>query len=285
MQNKKTFRASLNCKWMGSLVVILSLPLPSTLAQSKLSLQPLTPAPSESASAGSAGQAAFVPLPLPQAQFRTEDTSVPSAVPSEPKSFGTRTLLLKELPKANLPPSEQAVVRSFHSDASATSMTAANLPVAIVSTFQSQEPKEGLQDTLKYFLDVNNLIGRQRNSQKMFKELETDRKYVELASLVEPVRTERNADSVPYLWNAHGYAWESATFCFSPLYFEQPNLERYGQGVGRPFASTVSAVKFVADVTTLPIAVICTPPWDCSCTLGHHRPGNCAPFQGKTTNH
>jgi hypothetical protein len=284
MQNKKTFRASLNSKWMGSLVAILILPLPSTLAQSQLSLQPMTPVPTEAAKATTASQPAFIPLPLPQAQAPTEAPSLPSS-PNEPKFIGARTLMLKELPKANPPAAQQAVVRSFHSDTPETSKTVTNLPVAIVSTFQSQEPKESLADTLTYFLDVNNLIGRPSNPQKMFKDLETDRKYVELATLVEPVRTERNADSVPYLWNAHGYAWESAAFCFSPLYFEQPNLERYGQGVGRPFASTVSAVKFVADVTTLPIAVICTPPWDCSCTLGHHRPGNCAPFQGKTTHH
>jgi hypothetical protein len=138
---------------------------------------------------------------------------------------------------------------------------------------------------MKDFLDVTRLIGRPASSYSLFQDLETDQKFQQTATLADPIRTTRDADAATYMWNTHGYAWESASFCYSPLYFEQPNIERYGQGVGRPFASTVSAVKFGADIVTLPVALVCTPPWECSCTLGHHRPGNCAPYQRKTKDH
>lgn len=133
-------------------------------------------------------------------------------------------------------------------------------------------------------MDVDSLIHRPFDSIRLFGDLKTDRKYFESATMAEPTRV-HTSESGPYLWNASQYCWHSATFCFSPLYFEQPNLERYGQGVGAPFASTVSAAKFVTDLSALPLSMVCTPPWRNSCTLGHHRPGDCAPYQRKTLNH
>lgn len=120
---------------------------------------------------------------------------------------------------------------------------------------------------------------------KAFQKLELERStYFESATVSEITRLQTWMEG-PYTWSAHGYSWHSPTFCYSPLYFEQPNLERYGQGIGHPFAPATSAIAFVADVTTLPIAMVCTPPWSQSCTLGHHRPGDVAPCQRKTVNH
>jgi hypothetical protein len=175
-------------------------------------------------------------------------------------------------------------VQPFRTSLAGPAMTEFPFPVARVSTFQSEDTSDSM---IKPFLNVDALLKRPINAERLFtqKGLQTDRAYVETASLIDPVRSQKTSEMGAYAWNAFGYTWESAAFCFSPLYFEQPNFERYGQGVGRPFASTASAVEFVADVTTLPIAVICTPPWSCSCSLGHHRPGDCAPRQGKTANH
>lgn len=312
MQTQKSFRVPFDGRWIYALTAILVLPLPAALAQSQVSLKTLKLASKASAvsrieTLSMPAAPAFVPLPGPQVP-----ESTPPTIPPPPKSLGGQTLLLKELPKANQPafqPKEmppQTVEPSSPESAQPTPEpgptvlpppsdsdsavpqqpfdSAPTLPVAIFSSFQV-ERKDSLTEMSKLFLDVNSLIGGSANSQKVFRDLQTDRRYMESATLVEPVRMQRNSETVPYLWNAHGYAWESATFCFSPLYFEQPNVERYGQGVGRPFASTISAVKFVSDVTTLPIAVICTPPWSCSCSLGHHRPGDCAPCQRKTTDH
>jgi hypothetical protein len=85
----------------------------------------------------------------------------------------------------------------------------------------------------------------------------------------------------PVDWGGKAYFWQSPAFCHKPLYFEQPNLERYGQGPGCPYNSVASASRFAGQVVTLPAAMLFTPPWSCECTLGNHRPGNCAPYQRK----
>jgi hypothetical protein len=82
-------------------------------------------------------------------------------------------------------------------------------------------------------------------------------------------------------WISSSYCWQSPAFCHSPLYFEQPNLERYGQGPAYPWTSTASAAKFACQLITLPASMIINPPCSNSCTLGHNRPGDCAPVQRK----
>jgi len=153
---------------------------------------------------------------------------------------------------------------------------------------QGKEQGDALLNRLFAF-DVVRLTENPTDPSKLMKDLPMkdlplDRRYFESALVAEPTRLQ-SPEIGPYPWSAHGYCWESPSFCFSPLYFEQPNLERYGQGVGRPFTSASSAVVFVTDITTLPIALICSPPHSKSCTLGHHRPGDCAPYQRKTSDH
>jgi hypothetical protein len=82
-------------------------------------------------------------------------------------------------------------------------------------------------------------------------------------------------------WISYSYCWQSPAFCHSPLYFEQPNFERYGQGPNYPWTSTASAASFVCDIVTLPVHIITAPPHSKSCTLGHGRPGDCEPIQRK----
>jgi hypothetical protein len=159
--------------------------------------------------------------------------------------------------------------------------------VVSLQPLTAQEDKKEQGDVIldKLFgFDVLKLTENPTYPQILMKDLQSDRRYFESALVAEPTRLQ-GPEIGPYPWSAHGYCWESPSFCFSPLYFEQPNLERYGQGVGRPFTSASSAVAFVVDVTTLPIALICSPPCSKSCTLGHHRPGDCAPYQRKTLDH
>jgi len=80
-------------------------------------------------------------------------------------------------------------------------------------------------------------------------------------------------------WPGTNSAWASPAFCYNPLYFEQPNIERYGIGYARPTNAIVSAGRFFCDVTLLPLHAICQPPLSCECTLGHRRPGDCNPIQ------
>jgi hypothetical protein len=133
-------------------------------------------------------------------------------------------------------------------------------------------------------LDLDSILNRPLDANRSMSRLKTDRRFLDESSIPDTTRLQFG-DGSPYLWEGTGYAWHSPAFCHSPLYFEQPNLERYGQGPCRPWASTVSATRFVGQVTTLPLAVIWSPPWSRSCTLGHHRPGDLAPWQRKTSSH
>lgn len=263
-------------------VSMLVAPVSTSHGQTQVSLQALQPAPQVTPSA-------FASLPDPMAPN-------PPMTATTQAGLETQTWALRELPKMHEVEVKAPLVvadLAVHAVPSANAEPSNTPPIMAVvslSALPSQQDKPAAKkdwkvELQKYFvLDVNSLTKQTTDVDVLFNDLKTDRKYFESALVAEPVRMQ-SPEIGPYLWNSHAYCWESPSFCYSPLYFEQPNLERYGQGVGRPFASTSSAMKFVADVTTLPIAVVCTPPWSSSCTLGHHRPGDCAPYQRKTLDH
>jgi len=78
-------------------------------------------------------------------------------------------------------------------------------------------------------------------------------------------------------WPLHAFRWEAPSVCHQPLYFEQVNLERYGYtwGVAQPF---LSAAHFFGTIPVLPYMMGADPYRCCTYTLGHYRPGSCAPF-------
>ena len=78
-------------------------------------------------------------------------------------------------------------------------------------------------------------------------------------------------------WAMTGFAWEATGLCHWPLYFEQPNLERYGHSFGllQPF---VSYGQFMATLPAIPYLAAIHPPCECIYTLGQYRPGSAAPF-------
>lgn len=73
------------------------------------------------------------------------------------------------------------------------------------------------------------------------------------------------------------FTWEATDFQHSPLYFEDPALERYGHTYPewlQPFASTA---RFSVQLVGLPYQMAIDPPDKCMYTLGWYRPGECAP--------
>ena len=71
--------------------------------------------------------------------------------------------------------------------------------------------------------------------------------------------------------------WRPANICHLPLYFEDAMLERHGHvrwGCAQPLAS---GVKFVSTLPLLPYITTLQPPCEPRYTLGHFRPGSCAP--------
>jgi hypothetical protein len=78
-------------------------------------------------------------------------------------------------------------------------------------------------------------------------------------------------------WTVQPAQYAASGFCHNPLYFEEINLERYGHNFGcmQPF---VSAAAFYGRVPLMPYMMAADCPWDCQYTLGHYRPGSCAPY-------
>lgn len=80
-------------------------------------------------------------------------------------------------------------------------------------------------------------------------------------------------------WGAMSYSWEAPALKYNPLYFEDPELERYGNEVCM-LQPVVSGTKFFATIPTLPYQMaiegngVCHTVYD----LGYDRPGNCVPY-------
>jgi len=79
------------------------------------------------------------------------------------------------------------------------------------------------------------------------------------------------------------YTWAAPAMFHHPLYFEQVNLERYGQGHHHAVQPVLSAAHFFATIPKLPYHVATAPPSEKVYTLGHYRPGDCAPYQWHRT--
>ena len=75
------------------------------------------------------------------------------------------------------------------------------------------------------------------------------------------------------------FMWKASALSTQAAYFEDVQLERYGNTIVCPaLQPIVSGAKFFATVPILPYKMGVTPPNECVYTLGHRRPGNCAPY-------
>jgi hypothetical protein len=98
-------------------------------------------------------------------------------------------------------------------------------------------------------------------------EIETGPDYYNPATLAE--LTDGN-------YASRAFGWTAPNFYHKPLYFEEINLERYGQH--RPiFQSAISAAHFFGTIPILPYKMGACPPNDCEFTYGMYRPGDCNP--------
>ncbi|HUY32437.1 MAG TPA: hypothetical protein VMV69_06620 [Pirellulales bacterium] len=76
---------------------------------------------------------------------------------------------------------------------------------------------------------------------------------------------------------ATNYTWKASALCHKPLYFEQPQMERYGHTFGPVVQPIFSGVHFFVSVLALPYKMGVEPPLECIYALGYYRPGSCAP--------
>jgi len=73
------------------------------------------------------------------------------------------------------------------------------------------------------------------------------------------------------------YAWEAPNLWHNPLYFEDPQLERYGHSYNEAIQPFVSIGKFGIQLVGLPYQMKIDPVCKKKYTLGWYRPGECAP--------
>lgn len=160
-----------------------------------------------------------------------------------------------------------------------------NPPPAIVSNGNSPVnvlplvPARSETKTSKGKLDVNKMIRTPMDHVAIFSKLNIDGSFRLDSPIAATTRSNACGEMGAYDWSPNGYCWQSPAFCHSPLYFEQPNLERYGNKHGDVITPALSASYFFGEVVTFPARVMWQPPWSKSCTLGNKRPGDCAPIQ------
>ncbi len=80
-------------------------------------------------------------------------------------------------------------------------------------------------------------------------------------------------------WQANDFTWAAPVLRHQPLYFEQVNLERYGQGPRRLWQPAYSAAHFFGSTALLPLHAIQQGPTATVYTLGQYSPGDCVPYQ------
>ncbi|MHC4877409.1 MAG: hypothetical protein ACYTGL_13020 [Planctomycetota bacterium] len=75
------------------------------------------------------------------------------------------------------------------------------------------------------------------------------------------------------------YQWRASNLYHYPLYFEDPSIERYGHTHESYIQPFTSIGRFGLQLVGLPYQMTIDPVWKRRYTLGHYRPGECAPKQ------
>ena len=226
-------------------------------------------------------QMLFLALLSDQIQAQTP-LVVQKMEPATPKTTGSFQQIASTAAPINSGTNAPITLQNLQSGVAPPKAETAAPPVTVKTMAPARKND---QDIKKGQLSVEQMIHSPTDYVQLFSQLNIDRSFSVDALPANAVRSYQ-ADAYGGLdWSPSGYCWQSPAFCFSPLYFEQPNLERYGQGTGPILDPALSAAYFFGQVTVLPIRAMWQPPWSKSCTLGHHRPGDCAPIQRRPTIH
>lgn len=125
-------------------------------------------------------------------------------------------------------------------------------------------------------LNTESMIGPLQSAESLFSRLNVSDGLQDVAS---PARSGPRADEADYLWPPALYTWVSPVFHHNPLYFEQPNLERYGIGRARVVQPLLSSVHFFGSIPLVPYKTLTHHPRERVYSLGQARPGDCVPLQ------
>jgi hypothetical protein len=132
-------------------------------------------------------------------------------------------------------------------------------------------------------LTTEQMTGPLTNAPALFGKLNIENDFRELPSMAgSRTRVETGPSGLGSGWMRQDYAWVTPTFHHRPLYFEQENLERYGIGPQRHAQPIHSAAHFFMSVALMPYKLTTQHPCEKVYTLGHNRPGDCVPYQGRS---
>ena len=73
------------------------------------------------------------------------------------------------------------------------------------------------------------------------------------------------------------FAWQASNICYQPLYFEDPQLERYGHSYPFFVQPFVSMGRMTVQAVGLPYQMVLDPCCSSVYPLGYYRPGECSP--------
>lgn len=249
---------------------------------------PLAPQAIDRASEAPTSRLTDAQTPAPPTPETPRYTLVPMTAASGPATADTSG-------QGSGGPTPQTTVAAVRSSDSAEAIVLQKLHSAETETFAPAEPQEpveiipfsrlvtqGTAIQTPGSLQTSAMTGPMADASVLFQKLNIDNDFREQAALIpEDVRGAVDMYGNQVGWAFQQYAWVSPTFAHRPLYFEQPNLERYGIGPHRGVRSALSAAHFFGSVVALPYKMVAAPPFEPIYTLGNQRPGDCVRHQGR----
>jgi len=128
-------------------------------------------------------------------------------------------------------------------------------------------------------IELSKILGELKPQEEIFGNLKIDPSAITTEAVEAPSQRLQLADGSLAAWQGDVYCWTAPNFFHNPLYFEQVNLERYGQGTHSCLQPAASGVQFFATIPILPYKIGGQEWCERVYTLGHRRPGNRNPYQ------
>ncbi len=125
-------------------------------------------------------------------------------------------------------------------------------------------------------LTTESMIGPLKGAEELFHRLGQESDMRQTAARIE---SGPRGDASNFAWMPAAYTWISPALYHYPLYFEQPNLERYGIGHRPVVQPMASSIHFFGSIPLVPYKTLTHHPRERVYTLGNLRPGNCVPVQ------
>ncbi len=156
------------------------------------------------------------------------------------------------------------------------------VPIDIIPFSRLVRSKSQLEGVTRTY-NAASMTGPLSDPASLFSKLHVEEDFRQQAFVpAGDVRLSTDPFSAGSEWMQQAYAWVTPTFYHRPLYFEQPNLERYGLGTKRWLQPVHSAAHFFGSIGTMPYKLITQHPGEHVYTLGNNRPGDCVPVQRRT---